>query len=43
LFDVKAKNLQACLLDVDFSKAFDSVRRGKMENILIAYGISAMV
>ena len=36
---VKAKNLEAVLLFVDFSKAFDSIHRGKMEEILIAYGI----
>ena len=33
---VKAKNMQAALLFVDFSKAFDSVHRGKMEKILLA-------
>ena len=32
---VRAKNLQATLLFVDFTKAFDS--RGKMEQILLAY------
>ena len=37
--EVKAKNLPAVLLFVDFSKAFDSVNRGKLENILHAYGI----
>ena len=37
--EVKAKNLQAVLLFVDFSKAFDSIHRGKMEEILLAYGI----
>ena len=36
---VRAKNLQAVLLFVDFSKAFDSIHRGKMEQILLAYGI----
>ena len=36
---VRAKNLQASLLFVDFSKAFDSIHRGKMEKILLAYGI----
>ena len=34
---VRAKNLQATLLFVDFTKAFDS--RGKMEQILLAYGL----
>ena len=36
---VRAKNLQASILFVDFSKAFDSIHRGKMEKILLAYGI----
>ena len=36
---VKARNLPAVLLFVDFSKAFDSIHRGKMEEILKAYGI----
>ena len=36
---VQAKNLQATLLFVDFTKAFDSIRRGKMEQILLAYGL----
>ena len=36
---IRAKNLEAVLLFVDFSKAFDSVHRGKMANILKAYGI----
>ena len=36
---VRAKNLQAALLFVDFTKAFDSIHRGKMEQILLAYGI----
>ena len=33
---VRAKNLQATLLFVDFTKAFDSIHRGKMELILLA-------
>ena len=33
------KNLQATILFVDFSKAFDYIHRGKMEQILQAYGI----
>ena len=37
--DVRAKNLQVSLLFVDFSKAFYSIHRGKMEKILLAYGI----
>ena len=33
------KNLQATLLPVDFSKGFDSIHRGKMEQILLAYSL----
>ena len=33
------RNLQAILLFVDFTKAFDSIHRGKMEQILLAYGL----
>ena len=36
---VRAKNLQTTLIFVDFTKAFDSIHRGKMEQILLAYGI----
>ena len=36
---VRAKYLQATLIFVDFTKAFDSIHRGKMEQILLAYGI----
>ena len=36
---VRAKNLQVTLLSVDFTKAFDSIHRGKMEQILLAYGL----
>ena len=36
---VRAKNLQATLLFVYFTKAFDSIHRGKIEQILLAYGI----
>ena len=35
---VQAKYLQATLPFVDFTKAFDSIHRGKMEQILLAYG-----
>ena len=34
---VRAKNLQATILFVDFTKAFDSIHRGKMEQILLTY------
>ena len=34
----RAKNIQATLLFVDFTKVFDSIHRGKMEQILLAYG-----
>ena len=33
------KNLQATILFVDFNKAFDSIHRGKMQQILLTYGI----
>ena len=33
------KKLQATLLFVDFTKAIDSIHRGKMEQILLAYGL----
>ena len=36
---VRAKNLQVTLLFVDFTKAFDSIHRGKIEQILLAYGL----
>ena len=36
---VRAKNLQATLLSIDFTKAFDSIHRGEMEQILLAYGL----
>ena len=36
---VRAKNLEATILFVDFYKAFDSIHRGKMEQILLAYGL----
>ena len=38
ILEVCAKNLEATLLFVDFSKAFDSIHREKMEQILLAYG-----
>ena len=36
---VRAKNHQATLLFVDFTKAFNSIHSGKMEQILQAYGL----
>ena len=36
---MKANNLEAVILFVDFSKAFDSIHRGKIAEILQAYGI----
>ena len=36
---VRAKNLQATISFVDFTKAFDSIHRRKMEQILLAYGL----
>ena len=39
LTGVRAKNLPATLLFVDFTKAFDSIHRRKMEQILLAYGL----
>ena len=36
---MRAKNLLATILFVDFTKAFDSIHRGKMEQILLAYGL----
>ena len=36
---VRAKNLQATILFVDFTKAFDFIHRGKIEQILLAYGL----
>ena len=36
---VRTKNLQVTLLFVDYTKAFDSIHRGKMDQILLAYGL----
>ena len=36
---VRAKKQQAALLFVNFAKAYDSIHRGKMEQILLAYGL----
>ena len=40
---VKRNHLKATLLFVDFSKAFDSIHRGKMIKILRAYGIPEQI
>ena len=37
LEDVRAKNLQTTLLFVDYKEAFDSIHRGKMEQIILAF------
>ena len=36
---IKEKNLVACIIFIDFSKAFDSIHRPKMADILKSYGI----
>ena len=36
---VREKNLQTTILFVEFTKTFDSMHRGKMEQILLAYGL----
>ena len=36
---VHAKNLKATILFVDFSKAFNAIHRGKIKQILLAYGL----
>ena len=36
---VRSKNLHATILYVDFTKVFDSIHRGKMEQILLAYSL----
>ena len=36
---VHTKNFKATLLFVNFSKVFDSIHRGKMEQILLSYGL----
>ena len=40
---VKAKNLKATMLFIDFKKAFDSVHRGLLMKILKAYGIPEVI
>ena len=36
---VRAKNIEGTILFVDFTKAFDSIHRGKIEQILLANGL----
>ena len=36
---VRTKNLPSTLLFVDFTKAFDSIHRGKIDQTLLAYGL----
>ena len=36
---VRAKKLESTILFVDFTKAFDPIHRGKMEHILLTYGL----
>ena len=36
---IRVKNLQATLLFVNFTKAFDSIHKEKMEQILLEYGL----
>ena len=36
---IKSKNLPLTLLFIDFSKAFDTINRKKMKEILLNYGI----
>ena len=38
-FRFRAKKPEATLLFIDFSKAFDSIHWGKMEQVLLAYGL----
>ena len=33
------KNLEATISFVDFTKAFDSIHRGKMEKVLLGYNL----
>ena len=39
----KAKNLTAVMIFIDFKKAFDSIHRGKMMEILAAYGLPSKI
>ena len=40
ILGVRAKKAEATILFVNFSKAFDSIHRGKMEQILLANGLT---
>ena len=40
---IKEKNLVACIIFIDFSKAFDSIHRPKMAEILKLYGIPSKI
>ena len=37
--EIRAKNLEATLLFIDFSKAFDFSHKEKMEQTLLTYGL----
>ena len=39
LESVRSKKIEAAILFVDFSKVFDSIHGGKMEQIILAYGL----
>ena len=39
LEDVRVKNLEATILFVDFTKAYDFIHREKMEQIQLAFGL----
>ena len=41
--EVKEHNLSTILISVDFKKAFDSINRDKMFDILLVYGILSQI